>query len=76
MRHRRDGSIGGVSTTHFDTLNPIPEYWCRKAYTVISNWNTNGSAELSGYKAVSAIVTPTEVILYTYGGREIFRKTR
>jgi hypothetical protein len=76
MRYRRDRSIGGVSVTHFDTLNSIPEFWCRKAYTIISDWNTNGSAELSGHRAVSAIVTPIEVILYTYGGREIFRKIR
>lgn len=76
MRHRADRSVGGVQTTHFDSINPIPEFWARKAYAVIANWNVNGSAELSGNKAVSAAVTPTEVILYGWMGNEIFRKAR
>lgn len=76
MRRRKDRTIGGVQTTHFDSLNPIPEFWARKAYGIIARWNENGSAEISGFKAVSAAVTPTEVILYGWMGNEIFRKTR
>lgn len=76
MRYRKDRNIGGVHTTHFDAVNPIPEFWARKAYTTIANWNVNGSAEISGCKAVSATVTPTEVILYGWMGNEIFRKSR
>lgn len=76
MRNRRERNIGGVRTTYHDALNPIPEFWARKAHRVIANWNVNGSAELSGFEAVSATVTPTEVILYGWMGNEIFRKAR
>lgn len=68
--------IGGVYTRFFDTLKPIPKWWLRKAYYVISNWNKDGSAEISGFKAVTATITPDEVILYDgFGGHEIFRMT-
>ena len=74
--YRAPRQIEGVYTTFFDTLHPIPRHWLDRAYRLISNWNTDGSSEISGYKATSAHVTPTEIILYTFGGREIFRLTK
>ena len=68
-----DRTIGGVHTSYFDALNPIPRFWANKAHSIIYNWNKDGSAKIAGAEATSAIVTPSEIILYN-GGREIFRK--
>ena len=64
--------LGGVRTTFFDTLLPITPWWMDRAVRFISNWNTDGSAEIIGAKACSAHVTHCQVILYDKYGNKIY----
>lgn len=69
-RFNRSCTWGGVYTTFLDVLSPISKWWMKKAEYIISNWNTDGSADIVGAKAHRAHVTPAEIILYdTYGNK-------
>ena len=56
-------NINGVRVSLMGGATCIP----RRAYNLIANWNTDGSAELAGAQICEAFVYPDHVRLYASG---------